>query len=139
MKNLGQMMKQAQELQAKMGEMQAKLETLDIEGASAGGMVTVRLNGKGEMRGLKVDPTLIDPAQAGILEDLVVAAHNDAKSKLDRRMADEMSSLTGGMTLPEDPRGEGESIQLTRSYSHSMLAGRRAGVPIPQPSSSKLH
>ncbi len=101
MKNLGQMMKQAQELQAKMGEMQAKLETLDIEGASAGGMVTVRLNGKGEMRGLKVDPTLIDPAQAGILEDLVVAAHNDAKSKLDRRMADEMSSLTGGMTLPE--------------------------------------
>jgi DNA-binding YbaB/EbfC family protein len=100
MKNLGQMMKQAQELQTKMQEMQSKLETTEIAGSSAGGMVQVTLNGKGEMRRLKIDPDLIKPDEGEVLEDLIVAAHNDAKHKVEQHMQDEMSKLTGGLNLP---------------------------------------
>ena len=100
MKNLGQMLKQAQELQSKMGEMQAKLASLEVEGMAGGGMVTVALNGKGEMRRLKLDPAMLNPGEAEVVEDLIVAAHNDAKGKLEAKLADEMGKLTGGLALP---------------------------------------
>jgi len=100
MKNLGQMMKQAQQMQQRMQEMQKELESTEVEGASAGGMVKVTLNGKGVMKRLSVDPSLIDPAEAEVLEDLIVAAHNDAKAKMDAQMQAKMSELTGGLSLP---------------------------------------
>jgi len=100
MKNLGNLMKQAQEMQAKMAEMQARLAEMTVDGAAGGGLVTVSLNGKGEMKGIKIDPTLIDPAEPEILEDLIVAAHGDAKAKAEARMAEEMKELTGGLQLP---------------------------------------
>jgi DNA-binding YbaB/EbfC family protein len=100
MKNLGNLMKQAQEMQAKMAEMQERLAEMDIEGTSGAGMVTVTLNGKGEMKAVKVDPSLMNPGEAEIVEDLIVAAHADAKSRAEQRMADEMRELTGGLNLP---------------------------------------
>ncbi|MGA0235553.1 MAG: YbaB/EbfC family nucleoid-associated protein [Alphaproteobacteria bacterium] len=100
MKNLGNMMKQAQAMQAKMAEAQAKLEQMTVEGASGGGMVKVVLSGKGEMKGLTIDPNLIDPEDAEVLEDLIIAAHNDAKAKSEAMMAEEMKAVTGGLQLP---------------------------------------
>ncbi|MAW52458.1 MAG: YbaB/EbfC family nucleoid-associated protein [Geminicoccus sp.] len=100
MKNLGSMMKQAQAMQAKMAEAQAKLEQMTVEGASGGGMVKVILSGKGEMKGVTIDPALIDPDDAEVLEDLIVAAHNDAKAKSEEMMAEEMKAVTGGLQLP---------------------------------------
>src|SRR3546814_15218182 len=100
MKNLGQLMKQAQQMQAKMAEMQAHLAELSVAGSSGGGMVTVTLNGKGEMKGVKIDPTLLVPAEAEILEDLLVAAHADAKGKAEASQAEAMRELTGGLNLP---------------------------------------
>ncbi len=100
MKNLGQMMKQAQAMQARMAELQAELARIEIVGAAGGGMVTVTLNGKGEMRGLKLDPKLLDPAEAEMVEDLIVAAFNDAKAKVEQHVAAEMAKLTGGLQLP---------------------------------------
>ena len=100
MKNLGNMMKQAQAMQAKMAEAQAKLEQMTVEGASGGGMVKVVLSGKGEMKGLTIDPDLIDPEDAEVLEDLIIAAHNDAKAKSEAMMAEEMKAVTGGLQLP---------------------------------------
>ena len=83
MKNLSQMMKQAQELQTKMQEMQTRLEGTEITGQSGAGMVEVTLNGKGEMRGLKLDKSIVDPEDTEVLEDLIVAAYNDAKVKVE--------------------------------------------------------
>ena len=100
MKNLGQLMKQAQEMQTKMAEMQAKLETLEVTGSAGAGLVSVTLSGKGEMRQVKIDPSLVKPDEAEILEDLIAAAHNDAKSKLEARVQEETSSLMGGLELP---------------------------------------
>ena len=100
MKNLGNLMKQAQEMQAKMADMQERLAEMTIEGVAGGGLVTVTLNGKGEMKGIKVDPSLIDPSEPEILEDLIMAAHGDAKSRAEARSAEEMKDLTGGLQLP---------------------------------------
>ena len=100
MKNLGNMMKQAQEMQARMAELQAKLETVELSGASGGGMVQVTLNGKGEMKKLAIDKSLVDPNETEVLEDLSLAAFNDAKQRVEAHMADEMSKLTGGLKLP---------------------------------------
>ena len=100
MKNLGQMMKQAQEMQAKMAELQARLEAVEVAGASGGGMVSVTVNGKGDLRTVKIDPKLVDPAEVEVLEDLIVAACNDAKAKVEARVAEEMAKLTGGLQLP---------------------------------------
>ncbi len=94
------MMKQAKELQAKMGDMQAELDQLEVEGTSGGGLVTVTMTAKGDMRGLKLDPSLIKSDEAEILEDLIVAAHNDARRKAEAAMADKMKELTGGLQLP---------------------------------------
>lgn len=100
MKNLGQMMKQAQEMQSKMSALQDKLAATEVEGISGGGMVKVWLNGKGELKRLQLDPTAVDPAGVEMLEDLVVAAHADAKTKVERKVAEEMQQLTGGLPLP---------------------------------------
>lgn len=100
MKNLGQMMKQAQAMQAKMAEMQEKLGQLEVTGQSGGGMVKATLNGKSELRRLKIDPSLVDPNDVEVLEDLVVAAVNDAKVKVEAAVAEEMKKVTGGLDLP---------------------------------------
>jgi DNA-binding YbaB/EbfC family protein len=100
MKNLGNMLKQAQELQAKMADMQAKLSDVELDGSAGGGMVTVTLNGKGEVRRVKIDPALADPQEVEILEDLLVAAFNDAKAKVEVYVQEEMGRLTGGLNLP---------------------------------------
>ena len=100
MKNLGQLMKQAQEMQTKMAEMQQRLVDVEISGSAAAGMVTVVLNGKGEMRKMKIDPSLIVPEEAEVLEDLIVAAQNDARAKIDAYMQEETSKMMGGVDLP---------------------------------------
>ena len=100
MKNLGNMLKEAQKLQSKMAEMQAKLAETEVSGAAGAGMVNVTLNGKGEMRAIKIDPSLAEPGEIEVLEDLIVAAFNDAKSRLEAQLQEEMGKLTGGMSLP---------------------------------------
>ena len=100
MKNIGAMLKQAQQMQSKMADMQARLADMTVEGVAGAGLVTVTLNGKGEMRGLKVDPSLIKADEAEIMEDLIVAAHADAKSKSEAKAAEAMKELTGGLELP---------------------------------------
>ena len=94
------MMKQAAQLQTKMQEMQAELDTIEVEGAAGGGMVTVKLTAKGEMRGVKIDGSLIKPEDKEILEDLLVAAHADARRKAETVLQDKMKALTGGLPLP---------------------------------------
>lgn len=100
MKNLGQLMKQAQAMQSKMAEMQEKLEAMEITGTSGAGMITVTLNGKGAMRGVKIDPSLAKADEVEILEDLITAAHNDAKSKLEQKVQEETADMMGGLQLP---------------------------------------
>ncbi len=100
MKNLSQMMKQAQEMQTKMQEMQARLDEAEITGTSGGGLITVTLTGKGTLRKLKIDPSLVDPDDVAILEDLITAAFNDAKTKVEAFVAEKMSEVTGGLQLP---------------------------------------
>ena len=100
MKNLGQMMKQAQEMQAKMAEMQQQLSESEMTGAAGGGMVQVTMSGKGELRAVKIDPKIVDPGEVEVLEDLIVAAAADAKTKVEAHVAEEMKKLTGGLNLP---------------------------------------
>ena len=100
MKNISGMLKEAQKLQQRMGEMQAKLAELELDGSAAGGMVTVTLNGKGEMRKIKIDRSLVVPDEIEMLEDLIVAATNDAKAKTEAHVQEEMGKLTGGLPLP---------------------------------------
>jgi DNA-binding YbaB/EbfC family protein len=100
MKNLGQMMKQVQDMQARMAEMQAKLADMEVTGVSGGGMVKATLNGKGVVKAIKIDPSLVVPADTEVLEDLLVAALNDAKHKVDDHSQTEMGKLTGGLPLP---------------------------------------
>lgn len=100
MKNISQMMKQAQQLQEKMAEMQARMNQVEMVGASGGGMIKVTVNGKGEMKGISIDPTLVDPKEVEVLEDLIVAAFNDAKTKVETHVAEEMGKITGGLNLP---------------------------------------
>jgi DNA-binding YbaB/EbfC family protein len=100
MKNIGAMLKQAQQMQAKMTEMQERLADMTVEGISGAGLVTVTLNGKGEMKGLKVDPSMMKPGEGEILKDLIVAAHADAKVKAEAMTAEAMKELTGGLELP---------------------------------------
>lgn len=100
MKNLGQMMKQAQQMQAKMAELQARLDQVEVTGAAGGGMVQVTLTGKGEIRKIKIDKSLVDPEDVEVLEDLIAAAFNDAKQRVESHVAEEMGKLTGGLNLP---------------------------------------
>jgi DNA-binding YbaB/EbfC family protein len=100
MKNLGAMMKQVQEMQARMQDMQAKLGQVTVTGQSGGGLVKVTLNGKGTLTATDIDASLLKPEEKEILEDLIVAAHADAKSRLEQLLAEEMKSITGGLPLP---------------------------------------
>lgn len=100
MKNLAGLMKQAQEMQEKMGEMQERLSDIEVEGSSGAGLVKVTLSGKSEMRGIKIDPTLMKADEAEVLEDLIVAATNDARNRVETQMQEEMSKVTGGLQLP---------------------------------------
>ena len=100
MKDLMGMMKQVKQMQEQMQQMQAELAEMEIEGRSGGGMVSVTLNGKGEMRGIKIDPSLLKADEAEILEDLIVAAAQDAKTKVETEMQAKMAEMTGGLPLP---------------------------------------
>lgn len=94
------MMKQAKQLQEKMTEMQAQVETVTATGASGGGMVTVTLNGKGALQAVKIDPSLLKEGEGEILEDLLMAAHAEAKAKTEIVLQEKMQSLAGGLPLP---------------------------------------
>ncbi|MCW8835704.1 MAG: YbaB/EbfC family nucleoid-associated protein [Rhodospirillales bacterium] len=100
MKNLGQMMKQAQQLQSKMAEMQNSLAELEVEGTAGGGMVRVTLSGKGDGRAVRIDPSLAGPDDIEVLEDLILAAINDAKGKMESAVQEKMREITGGIDLP---------------------------------------
>ena len=93
-------MKQVQEMQSRMAEMQTRLEQATVTGQSGGGLVKVTLSGKGAMTAINLDPSLLKPEEKEILEDLIAAAHTDAKTKVEAMMAQEMQSVTGGLPLP---------------------------------------
>jgi nucleoid-associated protein EbfC len=100
MKNLGDMMKSAQQMQDKMKSMQDELSVMEVTGEAGGGMVEVIMSGKHETKGVRIDPSLIVADDAEVLEDLIVAAFNDAKGKVETMMQEKMSELTGGLQLP---------------------------------------
>lgn len=100
MKDLMKLMKQAGEIQGRMQKMQEDLAALEVEGQSGAGLVTVRLNGKMEARGIKIDPSLIKPDEAEMLEDLILAAFQDAKGKAETAVQAKMQEVTGGLQLP---------------------------------------
>ena len=119
MNNFNNMIKQAQDLQKKMAEAQEKVETLEAEGISGGGIVKITINGKNNVTSVNIDETAIDKNEKEILEDLIVAAFNDARDKIQRKIADEMSSLTGGIKLPP-----GMKLPFSVSYTHLTLPTR---------------
>jgi hypothetical protein len=94
------LMKQATELKSKMEAMQTELERIEVEGAAGGGLLTLKLSGKGEVKAAHVDDSLLKPDQREVLEDLIVAAHADARRKLEALLAERMQALTGGLPLP---------------------------------------
>jgi DNA-binding YbaB/EbfC family protein len=94
------LMKQAAQLQTKMQEMQAELDRIEVEGAAGGGMVTVTLTAKGELKGVKIDDSLMKAEEKEVLEDLLIAAHADGRRKAETVMQEKMKSLTGGLPLP---------------------------------------
>jgi len=94
------LMKQATQLQAKMQEMQAELDQITVEGTAGGGLVSVTMSAKGELKGVRIDDSLVKPGEKEIIEDLIVAAHADARRKAETLMAEKMKSLTGGLPLP---------------------------------------
>lgn len=100
MKNMFDIMKQAQQLQSRMASMQQELEAAEVEGRSGGGMVCVVMSGKGEVKKVSVDPSLMKEDECEILEDLIVAACADAKSKAELLAAEKMKSVAGGLPLP---------------------------------------
>lgn len=100
MKNLTDIMKKAQEMQSKMGDMQTELDNLEIEGTAGAGMVKVVLNGKGDLKKVTLDPSLFSAEEKDVVEDLIVAAHGQAKAKVAEASAEQMKNLTGGLDLP---------------------------------------
>jgi DNA-binding YbaB/EbfC family protein len=100
MKNIAGLMKQASQMQAKMQEMQDRLATMEIVGEAGAGLVRVTLSGKGDMKRVKIDPKVVDPAEIEMIEDLIVAAHADARGKLEATAAEEMQKISGGLNLP---------------------------------------
>ena len=100
MKNLGNMMKQAQQMQQRMAEMQAQLDLVEMEGASGGGLVKITVNGKGDLKRISLDKSLMDPEETEVLEDLILAAFTDAKAKVEHHVSSEMAKVTGGLKLP---------------------------------------
>ena len=100
MTNFNQIIKQAQQMQAKMAEAQTKLEQIQVEGTAGGGMVIATMSGKGNLISIKISPEIVDPKEIEMLEDLIVAAINDGKTKAEAKAAEEMEKVTGGMKLP---------------------------------------
>lgn len=100
MKDIMGLMKKAQEMQARMQEMQAEMDNTEVEGQSGGGMVKVKLTAKGALRGVTIDPSLLKEDEAEILEDLIIAAHEDARKKAEALMEEKMKSMTAGLPLP---------------------------------------
>jgi hypothetical protein len=100
MKNLSGLMKQAQQMQEKMQELQSRLEGMEVQGEAGAGLVTVTMNGKGDLRQVRIDPKVIDPGDAEMLQDLIVAAHANARQKVEAAAAAEMQKVAGGMQLP---------------------------------------
>ncbi|GBQ97482.1 YbaB/EbfC family nucleoid-associated protein [Asaia lannensis] len=100
MKNLAGLMKQASQMQSRMEEVQNTLNALTVEGSSGAGLVGVTLTGKGDMRGLRIDPKLADPNEVEMLQDLIIAAFADARTKVEAASAEEMRKVTGGIDLP---------------------------------------
>jgi len=100
MKDLAGLMKQAKEMQSRMGDMQAELDNLEITGTSGAGLVKVTLTGKGNLKGLEIDESLVKPEEKEILEDLIIAAHNDAKAKSEKAVADKMKEAMGDIPMP---------------------------------------
>ena len=100
MRNLGQLMKQAQAMQSKLAEAQAELDQIEVEGQAGGGMVRVTLTAKGAMTGVAIDPSLMKADEKEIAEDLIVAAHADARAKAERVLEEKMKTMTAGMPLP---------------------------------------
>ena len=100
MRDIMGMMGKVKEMQAKMEKMQAEIAALEVDGTSGGGLVTVRLDGKGTLKSLKIDPSLFKEDDVEILEDLIVAAHNDAKAKVEALMQEKTRELTAGLQLP---------------------------------------
>jgi DNA-binding YbaB/EbfC family protein len=100
MKDLMKMMKQAQEIQGRMQQLQQDLASLEVEGQSGAGLVKVKLNGKMEARGVKIDPSLLKPEEAEMVEDLILAAFQDAKGKAEAAVQAKMQEITGGLALP---------------------------------------
>jgi nucleoid-associated protein EbfC len=94
------LMKQAAELKSKMDTLQAELDQIEVEGSSGAGLVTVRLTAKGAMKGVRIDPSLIKPDEVEIVEDLIVAAHDEARRKAEAVLQEKMQGLTGGLPLP---------------------------------------
>ena len=94
------LMKQAAELKSKMEALQADLDATEVEGAAGGGLVTVMLSGKGEMRSVRIDESLLKPSEKTIVEDLLLAAHADARRKVEAVMQEKMKSVAGGLPLP---------------------------------------
>lgn len=100
MKDLMKLMQQAGQIQSRMQKMQEELAALEIEGQAGAGMVRVTLSGKGEMRSVRIDPSLMKPGESEMVEDLIMAAHQDARAKVDAQMESRMQSVTGGLPLP---------------------------------------
>ena len=100
MKNLAGRMKQASQMQQKMADLTARLESMEVEGEAGAGMVRIRLTGKGAMRSVTIDPKLADPSEMETLQDLLMAAHADAKRKADTASAEAMKDISGGLELP---------------------------------------
>lgn len=100
MKNLTEMLKKAQEMQSKMGDMQAELDRVEVEGTAGAGMVKVILTAKGDMKSVTIDPSLFSSEEKDVVEDLIVAAHKQAREKAADAMQSRMKDLTGGLDLP---------------------------------------
>lgn len=98
--NIQKMLKQAQQMQQKMADMQKEMETRTVEGSAGAGMVTLTMNGKGQLDKINISPDLLAADEKEVLEDLIVAAHRDAKEKMDEMTSNAMGELTGGLNLP---------------------------------------
>ncbi len=98
--NLQKMMQQAQQMQQKIGELQARLESQEIDGSAGGGLVKVKMSGKNQLLKVDIDASLLKPEEKEVLEDLLIAAHADARGKIDATFNDQMGQLTGGLQLP---------------------------------------
>ncbi|MBN4076301.1 YbaB/EbfC family nucleoid-associated protein [Gemmatimonas aurantiaca] len=98
--DIGGMLKQMQQMQGKVAEMQAEMEKLEVEGSSGGGMVNVVCNGKNEVKSITIDPEVVNPEDIEMLQDLIIAAINQAREKVSQSQSSKMSELTGGLNIP---------------------------------------